>query len=113
MPADWYHWGMCEFIKVHIQLPPSPIILWIELGGKPKWLPLNFGYHDVMRTGSFLGRAVIVTFSLGTVVAQTSRSFRVSIIREYWKSLGELVWLIAEIVSFVKIIELLYEVVSL
>ena len=22
------------------------------LGGKPKWLPLNFGYHDVMRTFS-------------------------------------------------------------
>ena len=29
-------------------LPPSPVILWIELGGKLKWLPLNFGYryHD-------------------------------------------------------------------
>ena len=24
--------------------------LWMELGGKPKGLPLNFGYHDVMRT---------------------------------------------------------------
>ena len=32
-------------------LPPSPFILWIELGDKPKWLPLNFGYHDEMRTG--------------------------------------------------------------
>ena len=29
---------------------PSPVILWIELGGKPKWLPSNFGHHDVMRT---------------------------------------------------------------
>ena len=28
----------------------QPVILWIELGGKPKWLPLNFGYHDVMYT---------------------------------------------------------------
>ena len=28
----------------------SPVILWISLGGKPKWLPLKFGYHDVMRT---------------------------------------------------------------
>ena len=28
----------------------GPVILWISLGGKPKWLPLKFGYHDVMRT---------------------------------------------------------------
>ena len=26
-----------------------PVILWTDLGGKPKWLPLNFGYHDIMR----------------------------------------------------------------
>ena len=25
-------------------------LLWISLGGKPKWLPLKFGYHDEMRT---------------------------------------------------------------
>ena len=31
----------------------SPVILWISLGGKPKWLPLKFGYHDVMRTSPF------------------------------------------------------------
>ena len=31
-----------------------PIILCIELGGKPKWLPLNFGYHDVMHTVSII-----------------------------------------------------------
>ena len=24
--------------------PASPVILWIVLGGKPKWLPLNFGW---------------------------------------------------------------------
>ena len=40
---------MCEYVIVHIILPPSPVILWIELGGKPKWPPLNTGYHDVMR----------------------------------------------------------------
>ena len=28
--------------------------LWIELGGKQKWLPLNFGYNDVMRTAPIL-----------------------------------------------------------
>ena len=30
-------------------MPPSPVILWIELGGKLKWLLLNCGYHDVIR----------------------------------------------------------------
>ena len=29
----------------------QPVILRIQLGGKPKWLPLKFGYHDVMHTG--------------------------------------------------------------
>ena len=40
-------WGLCEYVK----LPPSPVILWIELGGKLKWLPLIFGHHAEMRTG--------------------------------------------------------------
>ena len=34
----------------HTQVATQPIILRIELSGKPKWLPLNSGYHDVMRT---------------------------------------------------------------
>ena len=29
----------------------QPVILWILLGGKPKWLPLNFGYNDEMQRG--------------------------------------------------------------
>ena len=43
-------WGPRAYIIVYTILPPSPVVLWIELDGKPKWLPLNFGYHDVMRT---------------------------------------------------------------
>ena len=43
-------WVLCEYIIVHTILGGSPVILWISLGGKPKWLPLKFGYHDVMRT---------------------------------------------------------------
>ena len=27
------------------EIATNPVILWIELGGKPKWLPLNFGYR--------------------------------------------------------------------
>ena len=42
--------GLCEYVIVHTILGGSPVILWISLGGKPKWLPLKFGYHDVMRT---------------------------------------------------------------
>ena len=43
-------WGLCEYDIVHTILSSSPVILWIELGGNPKWLPLNSGYHDVMHT---------------------------------------------------------------
>ena len=39
---------------VHTIWGGGPVILWISLGGKPKWLPLNFGYHDVMRTNPIL-----------------------------------------------------------
>ena len=38
------------FTVVHTKLPPSPVILWRELGGTPKWLPLHNEYHDVMHT---------------------------------------------------------------
>ena len=30
------------------EIATQPVVLWIELGGKPKWLPLNFGFNDVM-----------------------------------------------------------------
>ena len=44
--------GPARIRHVHtiLQSPPSPVILWIELDGKPKWRPLNFGYHDIMQT---------------------------------------------------------------
>ena len=44
-------WYLCEYIIVHTKWPPSPVILWIGLGGKPKWLPLNFGYNVTIHTG--------------------------------------------------------------
>ena len=40
---DQPEWGLCEYVIVHTILPPSPVILLIWLGGKPKWLPLKFG----------------------------------------------------------------------
>ena len=43
-----------QYVIVHTILPPSPVILWKELGGKPKWLPLKFGYHDVMHTNPII-----------------------------------------------------------
>ena len=45
-----WEWGLCEYVIVHTILGGSSDILWISLGGKPKWLPLKFGYHDVMST---------------------------------------------------------------
>ena len=43
-------WGLCEYVIVHTILGGSPVILWISLGGMPKWLPLKFGYRDAMCT---------------------------------------------------------------
>ena len=34
--------GLCEYVIVHTILPPSPVILWIELGGKPKVASIEF-----------------------------------------------------------------------
>ena len=39
--------GICHSIR---EFATQPVILWILLGGKPKWFPLNFGFNDVMRT---------------------------------------------------------------
>ena len=36
-------WGVCEYVIVQTILGGSPVILWISLGGKPKWLQLKFG----------------------------------------------------------------------
>ena len=41
-------WGLCAYIIFHTKWPPSPVILWVKLGGKPRWLPLNFLYNDVI-----------------------------------------------------------------
>ena len=32
------------------EIATQPVIVWILLCGKPQWLPLNFGYPDVIRT---------------------------------------------------------------
>ena len=34
--------GLYEYVIVHTILPPSQVSVWIELGGKLKWRPLNF-----------------------------------------------------------------------
>ena len=71
--------GLCEYVIVHTILGGSLVILWIELelGGKPKWLPLKFGYHDVMRTSpSHLFMRVVLpkaTSVQGYVTAAVSR----------------------------------------
>ena len=55
MPAGFpWQWGLSAKVIVHTILPPSPAVLWIELGGRSKWLPSNFWYHDVMCTAPIL-----------------------------------------------------------
>ena len=54
-------WGMCENATAHTRFLPIPVIHWMELGGggggKPKWPPLKFAYHDVIKCvqGQFCG----------------------------------------------------------
>ena len=50
---DSAKWVLLPNVIVHTILLPSPVFLWMEMGGKPKWLPLNFGYHEVMCTTTF------------------------------------------------------------
>ena len=43
--GGWY----LRNVTVRTGVPPSPVILWTVLDGKPKWLLLNCGYHDAIR----------------------------------------------------------------
>ena len=65
---------LCAYVTVYVKLPPSPVILWIELGGKPKWHPLHFGYvyvyHDIMR------KAPIVPLDMESVITGPVDIFR-------------------------------------
>ena len=46
----WVCYACPKFWKFLPECTVSPCLsfLWIKLGGKRKWLPLNFGYHDKM-----------------------------------------------------------------
>ena len=66
----------CLNVIVHTILGGIPVILWISLGGKPKWLPLTFGYHDGVRT-SPIGNEAVTNFH------ETSRLFMTSDLRRF------------------------------
>ena len=57
-------WGLCEYVIVHTIWGGKPVILWISLGGKPKWLPLKFGYHDVMHTSPIVTSSMCGIFAV-------------------------------------------------
>ena len=46
-----YQWVLCEYVIAHTNLPPSPVILWIELDGQAKmasieiWIPWSKSYR--------------------------------------------------------------------
>ena len=44
------------------EIATQPVILWTLLGGKPKWLPLNLGFNDVMRTAPILRSLIGCTY---------------------------------------------------
>ena len=46
----WVAMGAVRIRHSIREFATQPVILWILLGGKPTWLPLNFGFDDVMRT---------------------------------------------------------------
>ena len=46
------HMGAVRIRHSIWEIATQPVILWILLGGKPKWLPLNFAFNDVMRTAT-------------------------------------------------------------
>ena len=46
MGEPW--WGPCALCHSIRENATQLVIVWIELGDKPKWLPLNFGFNDVM-----------------------------------------------------------------
>ena len=61
-------WGLCALrhgiqmgaVRIrHSIWATQPVILWILLGGKQKWLPLNFGFNDVMRTAPISMEAIL------------------------------------------------------
>ena len=70
-------WGLCKYVIVHTIWGGSPVILWISLGGKPKWLPLKLGYHDVMHTSPIC-----------MPVGSSSSIYKIA----YYWPLGECMW---------------------
>ena len=59
------------------EIATQPVILWILLGGKPKWLPLNFGFNDVMRTTPIMSIHTL-SFAFGQYM-ETLRAYRVKL----------------------------------
>ena len=43
-------WALCEYVIVHTNLPPSPVISVDRAGWQAKMASIEFGYHDVMCT---------------------------------------------------------------
>ena len=82
--------GLCEYVIAHTILPPSAVILWIELGGKSKWLPLNFGYHDIMHTAPIVSliSACKICDQVSHQLTTTSMQILPLLIYRYWVTQG-------------------------
>ena len=66
------------------EIATQPVILWMLLGGKPKWLPLNFVFNYVMRTAPI----TLLPFSLALPLSFSSPSCRLSLSKLETNDLG-------------------------
>ena len=62
--TDLVHWDLCGCVIAHTFLPPSSVILWIELGGKPVWHPLILDIMTWCTQAAFSFDLVSASFSL-------------------------------------------------
>ena len=67
---------ICKITLVHTKWPPSPVILCVELGGKPKWLPWNFTNLNNVRTFPFIWPLAMQDTSRGWKIVLRA-SFRI------------------------------------
>ena len=53
-PSLFSKWGPARIRHSIREIATQPVILWILLVGKSKWLPLNFRFNDVIRMASIV-----------------------------------------------------------
>ena len=67
-------------VEVFRQMRPCSHEIAVQpLGGKSKWLPMNFGYHDALRTHPIVCKSILYFFSGRVKVTFRADLFRITI----------------------------------